>query len=342
MATSFAAGELYIIGEIDPHTDSDTGFCKIGLVREADGRFSADRLREHQTGNPRRLVLVHALATQMVEKVETALHGLFATRRISGEWFMLTPAERTEVLAAAERLAAEAAVGIGDMRTAAGLAKEESHGKTIQATESVLAAHRRGLSLRLAADRVAKLSQLLRAPLEQSIRRDSGINRFGYINVRKDTTNFDEAAFRQAHGELWERYQKDSIRVVPYFRWQTTEAEVDLSHDLDTFENEALVPLGSPLGDDDLDKIHDLFLRLLGLDASISWELEMVEASIKAECGNASGIDGVCTWRRTMSSKRKLDTTALKADHPTLHGQYTVTKPGATVVNVARGRNFRR
>ena len=58
MVTS--AGELYFLRETDYVTGQLTPFTKIGIVR--DGRGSADRLRDHQTGNPRTLVL-HSVIT---------------------------------------------------------------------------------------------------------------------------------------------------------------------------------------------------------------------------------------------------------------------------------------
>ena len=82
-------GELYIIGEIDPVTGKDAPFVKIGIVRDSDTRNTAQRLSEHQTGNPRRLTVHGVVKSSMVERLETAMHDTLAPRRISGEWFKL-------------------------------------------------------------------------------------------------------------------------------------------------------------------------------------------------------------------------------------------------------------
>jgi hypothetical protein len=49
----FNAGEIYFIQEYDPQTARPTKYVKIGLVR--DGRTTAQRIKEHPTGNPRAL-----------------------------------------------------------------------------------------------------------------------------------------------------------------------------------------------------------------------------------------------------------------------------------------------
>ena len=55
---SYNSGEIYFIRE-QAHSTSDlTPLVKIGLVREHGGRSSHERVQEHQTGNPRTLVLI--------------------------------------------------------------------------------------------------------------------------------------------------------------------------------------------------------------------------------------------------------------------------------------------
>ena len=65
------AGEIYFIAE-EPSVSAPPVRVKIGLVRESkSGRDSQDRLLDHQTGNPRRLVLLEAIQIARVSKVET-------------------------------------------------------------------------------------------------------------------------------------------------------------------------------------------------------------------------------------------------------------------------------
>ena len=46
-------GEIYFVRETDYLTKELTPYVKIGLVRAAEFRDTANRILEHQTGNPR-------------------------------------------------------------------------------------------------------------------------------------------------------------------------------------------------------------------------------------------------------------------------------------------------
>ena len=77
-------GQLYFINEQDVKTGERSSYYKIGIVRDAAGRDSKNRLLEHQTGNPRKLCIVESLSMPAVEAVETNLHYLFARNRVMG------------------------------------------------------------------------------------------------------------------------------------------------------------------------------------------------------------------------------------------------------------------
>ena len=88
------SGEVYFIQERDFLTGEMSPYTKIGLVR--DDRASSDRKSDHQTGNPRELVLHAAIPVSMVQTVEKNLHWHFARRRVTGEWFVLNSVELLE------------------------------------------------------------------------------------------------------------------------------------------------------------------------------------------------------------------------------------------------------
>ena len=89
------AGEIYFIAE-ESSVSAPPVRVKIGLVREsANSRDSRDRLLDHQTGNPRNLVLLEAIKTARVSQVENSLHQRYASQRGIGEWFELTKPELT-------------------------------------------------------------------------------------------------------------------------------------------------------------------------------------------------------------------------------------------------------
>ena len=68
------SGTIYVIGEKEDESNSQTLFYKCGIVRDGTGRDSHIRLLEHQTGNPRKLVVVETISAPFVEYVETSIH----------------------------------------------------------------------------------------------------------------------------------------------------------------------------------------------------------------------------------------------------------------------------
>ena len=82
-------GQIYFLDEIDPR-GQQSNYIKIGKISPNDkGRSSLDRLKEHQTGNPRQLNERYVLETLAdVSKLESILHNSFSTRRIRDEWFI--------------------------------------------------------------------------------------------------------------------------------------------------------------------------------------------------------------------------------------------------------------
>jgi hypothetical protein len=100
----FTPGELYVIGEIDLRTNQKTNYYKVGIVREKKERTSAERLKDHQTGNPRKLFVHDFIKCRVVEKVETVFHNLMAPKGVRGEWLELDESELAQAIALIQRL----------------------------------------------------------------------------------------------------------------------------------------------------------------------------------------------------------------------------------------------
>lgn len=78
-------GQLYFLREKDFLSGEITRYVKIGLVR--DVKETDERIREHQTGNPREIYDYHSIESPFVEHLETQMHYRFADNWITGEWF---------------------------------------------------------------------------------------------------------------------------------------------------------------------------------------------------------------------------------------------------------------
>jgi len=78
-------GTIYVIHEADFLTGEKTNLAKIGLVK--DPRTPEDRLKEHQTGNSKKLSIAGTFRAQDVSAAEALCHRRLSTKRINGEWF---------------------------------------------------------------------------------------------------------------------------------------------------------------------------------------------------------------------------------------------------------------
>lgn len=80
-------GTIYFIGEKE--NDIRTSFVKVGYVRSH--RNIKDRILELNTGNPRKLILLDYIDdVPRVSEIETICHKMLYSKRVHGEWFILT------------------------------------------------------------------------------------------------------------------------------------------------------------------------------------------------------------------------------------------------------------
>ena len=82
-------GFVYFMTERDLFGYPCGPYVKIGLVKgNDDGRSSFDRRKEHQTGNPREIIIEAEVKTHaQVSTLESLVHQRLAKNRIHGEWF---------------------------------------------------------------------------------------------------------------------------------------------------------------------------------------------------------------------------------------------------------------
>jgi hypothetical protein len=199
-------GELYFIGEDDPDDGSRTPLVKIGIVKESEDRTAETRLEEHQTGNPRRLRMLHTLSPSAVERIETLLHAEFAPRRIGGEWFHLPGAEFEMAIERATARIGEASAGSPALQDAEDLKAKTSNGQSLNPDAATLELHRRLLDVRKQQDEVRGLEKQIKDALLEATRDATEGSPYVREESRAPRKAFDKGAFTAAHPDLAERY----------------------------------------------------------------------------------------------------------------------------------------
>ena len=314
-------GQLYFINEQDVQTGTRSSYYKIGIVRDAAGRDSKNRLLEHQTGNPRKLCIVEALPMPAVEAIETNLHYLFARNRVMGEWMHFSDSELQNAIKKAKELAAEMEENIEDYKFAEILKDTKSNGSKIAATEEAEEWYGTIQDLKevleACDDALAQYDDYLYEAIERGI----DVSGRAKVQTRAGAKKFDEALFAATYPELYKKYStsifpvRGSFRVKPAKDWNP-----DLSA-INQEQVELLVEFKDQLlnADHSMDTgfaLHEKHLGVLEIKKYVEWKIDIANVKLRVMTGDAEGIEGICTWKREEKEVVTFDRTKLQAEHP--------------------------
>ena len=325
------SGEIYFIGEFDLKTGQRTEYVKIGIVRHGanEDRTSQDRLLEHQTGNPRRLEIIHTVTTDAVEAIETNLHYRFARHRVYGEWMRLDSTQLEEAKSEAESLRDQLATHVETFRRADELKNQLSNeGKLAPTIDSEywFAKYQDSKIMSKACDEaIEKYNALLTTAADEG----EEVSEFVTVQERAGARRFDLKAFMEKHPDIYtkfitqERSVKSRFTVTSVKKWNRTLEEIspDLLSILNQFQSE----LDQVKENKITSALHNLYLGVISMQSYADWETNLAGAQLKNLCGNSEGIEGICTWKRVEQIDEKFDRKAFSESHPELVEKFTVT-----------------
>lgn len=321
---NYVSGEIYFVRE---RTDNSfSPFVKIGLVHGV--RDSLERLKEHQTGNPRALFIddEQVVRTQAVDRVEAQMHKIFAPKRVSGEWFEFsTDKELEQAVSKAQELSEEVSSMMAVFQAAEELSTKISGEAKIPATQEAI-----DLSTEIAKSNgevkvCENLEKVIKSKLVAAMEEDED-------NV-KDTiqtvtvtfkAKFNDVEFIKDHADTYAKY----VDIVQ--KWKKPDfrltAKASLRDELDEdFVNQILEieSLMDSVGSfKDAYRLIEPQLLLTKLKARSEWNLETSKAKLKVLCGEAPGIEGVCTWVRKFEEKPVFNEQLFVEQNPELYLDY--------------------
>ena len=228
-------GQLYFINEQDIKTGARTAYYKIGIVRDAEGRDSKDRLLEHQTGNPRKLCVVETLNMPAVEYIETNLHYLFARNRVMGEWMEFTPAELQAAIAKANELKTEMEANLPDIQRAEELKKIASSGTKIAPTHDSQYWFEEILAFNEVIDTCNNALEKYDAYLYEAIEKGVVAPGVAKLQPRSASKKFDANLLKSKYPDLYKKFAKTTSEVKGSFRLA---AASDFAPDISTLQPE--------------------------------------------------------------------------------------------------------
>ena len=78
-----SAGRVYLLRDVDLLNGNISQYLKIGKTVDT----TANRILQHQTGNPRKIINISDILATGMSEMETYLQHYYSSFRISGEWF---------------------------------------------------------------------------------------------------------------------------------------------------------------------------------------------------------------------------------------------------------------
>lgn len=339
-------GEIYFLNEIDLRSQKETGFVKIGLVREKESRDTASRLKEHQTGNPRLLEIAKVVKTPLVERVETVLHGKFATRRVSGEWFNFNGGSVEEAISEAKMIARSAQSNIDFFEKSEALKAKKSSQAILAPSAGILKLQQEYMRLHVQLKACKDAVKLIQEVLYKASDNRVNVSHLLEVQNKKGQQRFSEKEFATRYPKLYSKYAESVKEISQRFTWtgvkefnpniQTLNSEL-----ADLLKKVSAIEMAASKQESAAEKLHFLYLSILTHQTPLEWRKEIIESKVKSECGVASGIEGVCKWARTEEEGLKLNKEALKDAHPKQYQACVIESKGSTAKVLRKDRGFR-
>lgn len=327
-------GEIYFILERDRMDGQHSSYVKIGLVKSVE-RNSEARLLDHQTGNPRDLILHHVIRTPSPYWVERGLHQRLGRKRVRGEWFILAENELIESISLAEQLANEALRYSLVLEEAEQLKNKASTQVVLPATpdaaewlDFLSKAH---IRIKACVELENAYNEVFRAltPEEQKIIEEEELVTIEHYVDSK----FDAEGFRAAYPHLYDAFvtvaQDITGKFTPnYGQYSIREIDRELADFDETFRQACAQVLGQQMT---FTELAELKRDLESWQNAYEWEKKIADANLRVLCGDAAGIDGICTWKRVVKDSIKFDELGLQSNHPDEYQQFlTVTTKSRT------------
>ena len=322
-------GTLYIDRDQDLRSGAWGSYVKIGIVRNE--KEASDRTKEHQTGNPRRIHILHELPAPMVENLETRLHHWFAERWVIGEWFEMDEDFVTsQVIPKALEIIETQAASQGAFENKKALANIESDGviRTPSASETALGTEFTTSKARVDAAKAKK--EILRALILDAMGEVGGMEGVVELQRNKSGGTFDKTAFKNTHPELYESFIVTKVsepKGTLSFKTGTALSKVDA--ELDTANKAAakrvksldvaLLEADQEAPTDSVKEAHATYVAALGELSDAEFELEAIKAKLAEAVGNSDGIEGVVMWKREPKETIEFDSTAFRQAHADIY-----------------------
>ena len=298
-------GFIYFMTERDLFGYPCGPYVKIGLVKgNDDGRSSFERRKEHQTGNPREIVIEEEIETKaQVSTLESLVHQRLAKHRIHGEWFNFGDDGIVPYVEVTKKINIELESQLKINSIISQYSIIEDNKKEIEPTSEALDIHQELLKIKkeiIKAKNTKDLATLKLRVFDKSFYRD--IKGICFYEKSKPVEKFDKLNFQKDHPKIFNELALEVI--TPSF---------NIKKDLKNKKTEEFIKIEEIISYQTFDKSNFSLsidrnkelvnLHSAWLDAHVTLQpLELrkkvLENKLKIIVGENQGIKDICTWKR--------------------------------------------
>ena len=349
LPTTLVDGWVYCIREED-YLDGSLGrYVKFGLT----SRTVPQRIREHQTGNPRREISVYDINVEMMSYAEKYLHHYFAVDRIGGEWFDMDDARvMSDVAPILVTLQAEMAARKTDFVQWRQLKNQVSNGNDLAASTAHTALHQSYKTAQESFTLATAQHNIHKANLKTMIGANDGIaNVITLLEVNKsdefNKTSFDGLLTPTQLAQCNETKTaiSGSCRVVGGDSLSVLDpalaAQLAAANAAYTTTPNLTNLTGTPLALTQAVKDeHMLFLATKRQVKEAEWECLKLKAQLIAALGLNDSITGIITWRRTSTTSTTFSKKLAQENFETEFNSCLTPQQNTVSVKFHEGRTY--
>ena len=321
-------GEVYFIREQDRSTGKLTENVKIGMVSKQGE--SSNRLKQHQTGNPRDLILHHIVVTPAPFWVENGLHQRLDGVRVRAEWHKLENKDLEDAIQLAEVLAGESFEHIPFIEKQERLKMCVSNDEVIEPTTESTEWQIRLSKAKAQLDRVNNLKdkykEVISGMSEDEIEQAHQEDLFHIEHYTDIKFNLD--GFTKKYPDLIEKFLVSETKIKQRMTPKYLEFKIsEINPSLEIFSQE-FSTLCDRVSKKEIDfgSLRELESELQFRENVLTWEKEISTSHLAVICGLANGIKDQLTWKRVEETNTYLDKDLLESNHAEQYNEFVTAE----------------
>jgi len=291
-------------------------YVKIGLVKgNDDGRSSFERRKEHQTGNPREIVIEAEVETHaQVSQLESLVHQRLAKYRIHGEWFNYGKEGILPYVELTKKINKDLEDQISNNSLISQYSLIEDNGEELKPSSEAKDIHFELLKVKQEIIKIKNKKEILNLKLrtfDKKFYRD--IDGICFYEKIKPQEKFDKINFQKDHPEIFKKLSVEIISASFIIKKDLKNKKSEEFQKLEKIIEEQKFPKKNSFDlinrNKNLIKLHSSWLDAHVELQPIELKKKSLENKLKVLVGENQGIKDICSWKR--KTKKQISKSSL-------------------------------